>query len=104
MPKRFRSRLLSCFLTAILLFAQQAALAHLASHASGEAPAPKSSLVHEKLCGSCLAVEKFTNATVDAGHGHGLVESHFQQLTAPPAQLRSHTAVRQGCRDPPKTV
>ena len=104
MFKRFRIRFLSFLLPAILLFAQQAAFAHLASHVTGETPNPKSALVHDKLCGSCLTVEKLTNATMDTGHQPGMVESHFHHVAALRAQLRSRTAVRQSCRDPPQTV
>lgn len=104
MFKPFRIRFLSYLLPAILLFAQQAALAHLASHASGEAPNPKSSLVHQKLCGSCLAVEKLANAAVDIGRQPTVVENHSPHIATLPTQLRSHTAVRQACRDPPETV
>ncbi|KPK34621.1 MAG: hypothetical protein AMJ66_03340 [Betaproteobacteria bacterium SG8_40] len=104
MLNRFRIRFLFFLLPAILLFAQQAALAHLASHAAGETPNPKSSLVHEKLCGSCLAVEKLTNAAVDIGHQPKVVENHFHHIAALPTQVRSHIAVRQACRDPPRNV
>lgn len=104
MLKRFRIRFLSWLLPAILLFAQQAAFAHLASHAAGEAPNPKSSLVHEKLCGGCLAVEKLTNAAVDLGHQPAVVENHFHHIATLPTQLRSHAAVRQACRDPPESL
>jgi hypothetical protein len=104
MLKRFRIRFLSFLLPAILLFAQQGALAHLASHATGETPSPKSSLVHEKLCGGCLAVEKLTNAAVDVGRQPRVVENHFQHTATLPKQLHSYTAVRQACRDPPETV
>ncbi|HUU73217.1 MAG TPA: hypothetical protein VMW70_11365 [Burkholderiales bacterium] len=104
MLKRFRNRFLSCLLPAILLFAQQAAMAHLASHAAGEPPDPENSLVHVKLCNKCLSVEKLTSAVTETGQKAGLPQHHFNYNVALAAQPLSRDAIRQSCRDPPETV
>lgn len=50
-------------LSALLLFAQHGALAHLISHINaGQSPASEKTLVHLKLCGKCVSAEKFTHA------------------------------------------
>lgn len=104
MLKRFRIRFLSFLLPAILLFAQQAALAHLASHVTGETPNPKSSLVHSKLCNKCLSVEKLTSAVVESGQRITLEDYDFRYVVALPRQPRSPEAIGPSCRDPPRTV
>jgi hypothetical protein len=48
-------------LTAALLIAQQAAFAHVVSHA-GETVPVKEQLAHSKLCGKCVNFDKLSGA------------------------------------------
>ena len=64
MFNQHKKRLLAWLLPAVLLFGQQAAIAHITEHASGEYDDPESALVHGKLCNKCLSVEKVSSALV----------------------------------------
>ncbi|HUF19427.1 MAG TPA: hypothetical protein VMP00_01615 [Burkholderiales bacterium] len=56
-------RALILLLPVVLLLAQHGAMAHVLSHVDGESPpAHEQTLIHLKLCGKCLAVEKFSHA------------------------------------------
>jgi hypothetical protein len=56
-------RALILILPAVLLLAQHAAMAHVLSHAGEESsPAHEKTLIHLKLCGKCVSVEKFSHA------------------------------------------
>jgi len=55
-------RTLNLVLPALLLAAQQAALAHVVSHLDPDpSPAHERTLVHLKLCGKCVSAEKLTH-------------------------------------------
>jgi hypothetical protein len=54
-------RLLFALLTALLLFAQQGALAHAVTHLDSQVPA-KEQLGHNQLCGKCVSFEKLSAA------------------------------------------
>jgi hypothetical protein len=55
-------RVLNLLLPVLLLLAQQAALAHVASHIDpDQSPAHERTLVHLKLCGKCVSAEKLTH-------------------------------------------
>lgn len=54
-------RILFGLLTLLLLSAQQAAFAHVVSHAGETVPA-KEQLAHSKLCGKCVSFEKLSGA------------------------------------------
>jgi hypothetical protein len=56
-------RALILILPAVLLLAQHGAIAHVLSHAGeNSSPAHEKTLIHLKLCGKCVAVEKFSHA------------------------------------------
>ena len=57
-----RHRFLAFFLSALIVLAQQGAVAHWASHVVKGSPDQQKTLLHHKLCGKCLSAEKFTNA------------------------------------------
>jgi hypothetical protein len=52
-------RALTSLLVLLMLFAQQAAVAHAISHIGNEAPA-KEQLAHSKLCDKCASFEKIS--------------------------------------------
>ena len=104
MLKKFRNQILCCLLPAVLLFAQQTAMAHLAAHAAGESQGPEKSLAHQKLCDKCLFAEKLTNVAVETAHRIGPDQNDYIHFSAVPPQLHSINAVRESCRDPPKPV
>lgn len=100
----FRRRFLFWLLPAVLLFAQQAALAHVVSHFSDNPPSTGKALAHLKLCDSCLAVEKLLHAP--GIKEHKVIVLHGSYATAPdlPAALTSVDALEPSCRDPPTTL
>ena len=104
MLNRRRNRFLVWLLPAILLFAQQAAMAHVTQHASGESPDPESALVHAKLCNKCVSAEKFTNAVVDINQRPVLEQHRLHHADALAKNPRSREIPWQSARDPPKNT
>lgn len=104
MRKTFRNRFLAYLLPTLLLFAQQSAIAHIASHNADQSPDPEKSLVHLKLCGKCLAVEKLTNAPIDAEHRLDLLQAGYSLAPVSSAILHSRNPARHSCRDPPQIL
>ena len=102
MRKLTRKRFLAFLLPALLLFAQQSAMAHLASHAAEQSPNPEKSLVHLKLCGKCLSAEKFTHVPATVEHRFDAGIANYSHTPAQPTVLHSTVTVWRGCRDPPQ--
>ncbi len=80
--KLFR-RALNWIIPAVLLIAQHGALAHLVSHLdAGQPPAQEQSLVHLKLCGKCVSIEKLSHAAAAPDLRLVATEGRFLQLAA----------------------
>ena len=61
--KRVSRKSLVPLLCAVLLGAQQSALAHVLSHLGSEQrPANEKTLIHVKLCGKCVSAEKLSHS------------------------------------------
>ena len=102
MSPRFHRRWLLWWLPLVLLFAQQAAMAHMASHAGDRSSNPEKTLAHLKLCGKCLAVEKLSHTPPVAEHHLALAEAAYVYTSFTAAPAPSLVNVRQSCRDPPQ--
>jgi len=102
MQFRFRRRFLIWLLPAVLLFAQQAAMAHLVSHLGDNADGTHKSLAHQKLCDGCLSVEKLFH--IPGVKEHRFVVLQGEDVPEPVLQagLLSLDAGTPSCRDPPK--
>lgn len=100
----FRRRFLFWLLPAVLLFAQQAALAHVVSHFSDTPPTSGKALAHLKLCDGCLAVEKLLH--IPGVKEHRVIVLHSEGVPEPVLlpSLVSVDAATPSCRGPPKTL
>lgn len=102
MQKWFRRRFLHWLLPAVLLFAQQAAMAHLVSHFSDNPPSSGKALAHLKLCDGCLSVEKLLH--IPGVKEHRVIVLQGED-TPEPLLLSGLVSIDAGtpsCRDPPK--
>lgn len=104
MQNWFRRRFLFWLLPAVLLFAQEAALAHLVSHLGDTPTETSKSLAQQKLCYGCLSAEKLF-------HIPGVKEYRVIVLQGEdvpePALLSDLVSIDAGtpcCRDPPPTL
>ena len=102
MQVRFRRRFLIWLLPAVLLFAQQAAMAHLVSHLGDNAAGTSKSLAHQKLCDGCLAVEKLFHIPGVKEHRFAVLLGENMPEPALHSGLVSLDAGAPSCRDPPK--
>jgi hypothetical protein len=102
MQNWFRRRFLFWLLPAVLLFAQQAAMAHLVSHLGDNAAGNSKTLAHQKLCDGCLAVEKLLH--IPGVKEHRVIVLHGEDVPEPVllSGLVSLDAGTPSCRDPPK--
>ena len=100
----FRRRFLFWLLPAVLLFAQQAAMAHLVSHLGDNAAGSSKSLAHQKLCDGCLAVEKLLH--IPGVKEHRLIVLQGEGVPEPAllSDLVSIDAGTPSCRDPPRSL
>ena len=104
MQIRFRRRVLFWLLPAVLLFAQQAAMAHLVSHLGDSSAGTSKSLAHLKLCDGCLSVEKLLHIPGVKDHRFVVLQG---ELAPEPLLLSGLVSIDAGtpsCRDPPKTL
>ena len=102
MQIRFRRRFLIWLLPAVLLFAQQAAMAHLVSHLGDNPDGTSKSLAHQKLCDSCLSVEKLFHIPGIKEHRFVILQGENAPEPVLLSVLVSLDAVTPSCRDPPK--
>ena len=93
-------RLLFCLLTALLLFAQQAAHVHAVSHLGKELP-PKEQLGHSQLCGKCASFEKFSAAAPVSHAASPAVALVFSQPDADACTFRAVAVPAFHSRAPP---
>ena len=102
MGSRFRKRLISWLLPAVLVFAQQAALAHVVAHAADQSAESEQSLVHLKLCDECASAAKLVHLPAGQSHRIDLLRVGHSYSVALPALFCSAEQVRASARDPPR--
>jgi len=100
----FRRRFLFWLLPAVLLFAQQAAMAHLASHLGDNSAGSSKSLAHLKLCYGCLSVEKLLHIPGVKQHRFIVLQGNDASEPVLLSNLVSVDAGTPSCRDPPTTL
>jgi hypothetical protein len=93
-------RALISLLTLLLLYAQQAAYAHVVSHAGKEPPA-KEQLAHAKLCGKCVSFEKLSHAVPSSKTAPLPLQVVFAQPVVAEYFFRPHTIAAFRSRAPP---
>ena len=101
MQFRFRRHILYWLLPAVLLFSQQAAMAHLVSHLGDNAAGNSKSLAHQKLCDGCLAVEKLLHIPGVKEHRFAVLQGEDVPEPTLLSGLVSLDAGTPSCRDPP---
>jgi len=101
MASRFQKRLISWLLPAVLVFAQQAALAHLVVHAADQSAESEQTLVHLKLCDECASAAKLVHLPAGQSHHLDLLQAGHSYRAVLPALLCSAEQIRPAARDPP---
>jgi len=101
MARTFQKRLIAWLLPAVLVFAQQAALAHLVAHAAEQSAESERTLVHLKLCDDCASAAKFVHLPAGQSHRLDLLQTGHSYGAAIPALSRSAEPARPAARDPP---
>ena len=104
MQFRFRRHFLFWLLPAVLLFSQQAAMAHLVSHLGDNAAETSKSLAHKRLCEGCLAIEKLLHIPGVKEYRVIVLQGEDVPEPTPLSDLVSIDPRTPSCRDPPKTL
>ena len=102
MLKRVRRRILAGLVSALLLAAQQGALAHLVSHADGTRPAQEKTHLHQKLCGKCLSTEKLCHALDAQARPLCADNLSYAHVSVRATAVESVKLRQPCCRDPPQ--
>ena len=111
---RSRKHFLVFLLSAVLVFAQHSAMAHLLWHVSEEAgdhgdheeagDHEKETLFQYELCVKCIAAEKLTHLSANQESDIGLSDARYVHRAVVPRLVVTAECVRFPCRDPPKTL
>jgi len=106
MSASIRRRLLAWLLPALLLVAQQGALAHLVSHGSNrdQPDQQKKTLLHLKLCSKCHAAEKLSHSAPFEQHLLDIHACKYDIITTPPGICGTVVSRGVSCRDPPNAI
>ena len=105
---RSRKHFLVFLLSAVLVFAQHSAMAHLLWHVSEEAgdhdDHEKETLFQYELCVKCIAAEKLTHLSANQESDTGLSDARYVHRAVVPRLVVTAECVHFPCRDPPKTL
>ena len=104
MIKCSRRHSVAWLLSLALLFAQQAAMAHLASHIGDKPASDNQTLAHLKLCDKCVAVEKLAHTLPLTAHPSLPEASDPFLVPSRQTSIRTVDRVGQSCRDPPELL
>lgn len=104
MTKRSHRHFFAWLLSLALLLAQQAAMAHLASHIGDKPASDNQALTHLKLCGKCVAVEKLAHTLPLTAHPPLPEASDPLLVPSRPTAIHAVDGVGQSCRDPPELL
>lgn len=97
----FRKRLIAWLLPAVLVFAQQVALAHLVTHAADKSADSEQTVVHINLCDKCASAAKLIHLPAGQSHRLDLLQTCHVYSGALPALFHPVEATRPAARDPP---